>query len=60
VYIVSKYYVVLSSQVKACTLRGQLDMKFADKPIDISEVEPAAEIVKRFATGILIKLLITS
>lgn len=32
-------------------LRGQLKIKFAEKPLDISEVEPASEIVKRFATG---------
>ena len=38
-------------QVRSCTLRGQLHIKFAKKPLDISEVEPAAEIVKRFATG---------
>lgn len=37
--------------VKQCTLRGQLEfVERADK-IDISEVEPASEIVKRFATG---------
>lgn len=34
-----------------CTLRGQLDLVIADNPIDIDEVEPAKEIVKRFATG---------
>ena len=38
-------------QVRSCTLRGQLQIKFAKKPLDISEVEPASEIVKRFATG---------
>ncbi|XP_026682122.1 glutamate synthase 1 [NADH], chloroplastic-like [Diaphorina citri] len=37
--------------VKYSTLRGQLDFVTHDKPVDISEVEPAAEIVKRFATG---------
>nr|XP_027206472.1 putative glutamate synthase [NADPH] [Penaeus vannamei] len=36
---------------KACALRGQLELVKLEKPIDISEVEPAAEIVKRFATG---------
>ena len=34
-----------------CALRGLLDFKFLSKPIDIDEVEPAAEIVKRFCTG---------
>lgn len=33
------------------TLRGQLQFKISTTPIDISEVEPASEIVKRFATG---------
>jgi glutamate synthase (NADPH) large chain len=33
------------------TIRGLMDLKKADKPISIDEVEPAAEIVKRFATG---------
>ena len=33
------------------TLRGLLDFKFADQPVPLEEVEPAAEIVKRFATG---------
>jgi glutamate synthase (NADPH) large chain len=34
-----------------CTLRGLMDFKYADKPLPLSEVEPASEIVKRFATG---------
>ena len=33
------------------TIRGLMRLKPADKPLDISEVEPASEIVKRFATG---------
>ncbi|RZK02607.1 MAG: glutamate synthase large subunit [Novosphingobium sp.] len=33
------------------TIRGLMDLKKADKPIDLAEVEPASEIVKRFATG---------
>ncbi|XP_042242518.1 glutamate synthase [NADH], amyloplastic-like isoform X2 [Homarus americanus] len=37
--------------VKACTLRGQLELVKLENPIDISEVESASEIVKRFATG---------
>jgi glutamate synthase (NADPH) large chain len=32
-------------------LRGLFGFKFADKPIPLDEVEPAKEIVKRFATG---------
>ncbi|MGQ5700724.1 glutamate synthase large subunit [Sandaracinobacteroides sp. A072] len=33
------------------TIRGLMDLKMANKPLDLSEVEPASEIVKRFATG---------
>jgi len=33
------------------TIRGLMELKKAEKPLDISEVEPAADIVKRFATG---------
>ena len=41
-----------SDATRNCTLRGQMDILFneADK-IDIDLVEPASEIVKRFATG---------
>jgi glutamate synthase domain-containing protein 2/glutamate synthase domain-containing protein 1/glutamate synthase domain-containing protein 3 len=34
-----------------CTLRGLLEIKKSDSPIPLDEVEPAKEIVKRFATG---------
>lgn len=38
--------------IKACTLRGQLELiQKAENSIPIDEVEPASEIVKRFATG---------
>ena len=33
------------------TIRGLMELKKADRPLDLSEVEPASEIVKRFATG---------
>jgi glutamate synthase (ferredoxin) len=33
------------------TLRGLMDLKFADNPIPLDEVEPVESIVKRFATG---------
>ncbi|XP_046391906.1 glutamate synthase [NADH] isoform X1 [Ischnura elegans] len=39
------------NSVRACTLRGQLDIVSSDKPVELSEVEPASEIVKRFVTG---------
>ena len=34
-----------------CTLRGLLELKKSPEPIPLEEVEPAAGIVKRFATG---------
>jgi len=34
-----------------CTLRGLMELRHSAKPIPIEEVEPASEIVKRFATG---------
>ncbi len=36
---------------RLCTLRGLLRFKAADRPLPLEEVEPAAEIVKRFCTG---------
>ncbi len=38
-------------QRRLLTLRGLLDFKWSDQPIPLEEVEPASEIVKRFATG---------
>ena len=34
-----------------CTLRGLMEFKEGARPVPLEEVEPAAEIVKRFATG---------
>src|SRR5262249_5910526 len=36
---------------RTLTIRGLMNFKWADKPIALDEVEPASEIVKRFATG---------
>ena len=36
---------------RLCTLRGLLELKPAAEPVPLEEVEPASEIVKRFATG---------
>src|SRR6516162_726797 len=33
------------------TIRGLMSLRFAPEPVPLDEVEPAAEIVKRFATG---------
>ncbi|MFM8707061.1 MAG: glutamate synthase central domain-containing protein, partial [Planctomycetia bacterium] len=38
-------------QTKLLTLRGLLDFRWADQAVPLDEVEPAKEIVKRFATG---------
>lgn len=40
-----------NNAVRECALRGQLRLKYSDNPVPIDEVEPAKEIVKRFATG---------
>ncbi|NTV02996.1 MAG: glutamate synthase large subunit [Chlorobiaceae bacterium] len=34
-----------------CTIRGLMDIRFAEKPITVDEVEPVEAIVKRFKTG---------
>jgi len=34
-----------------CTLRGLMEFKWSEKPVPMEDVEPAKEIVKRFATG---------
>ena len=36
---------------KLLTLRGLMEFNWADTPVPLDEVEPAKEIVKRFATG---------
>ena len=33
------------------TIRGLMQFKWADQPIPVDEVEPAASLVRRFATG---------
>src|SRR6185437_6420754 len=47
-----EYSQLLNEQSKnLCTLRGLMNLKAAASPLPIEEVEPASEIVKRFATG---------
>jgi glutamate synthase (ferredoxin) len=36
---------------RIATLRGLMDLKWAEQPVPIEEVEPVEEIVKRFKTG---------
>ena len=52
-YRIFKEYTALmdSTSQKMCTLRGLLDLKFADQPIPLDEVEPVESIMTRFATG---------
>ncbi len=33
------------------TIRGLMELKSAEQPLDLDEIEPAVEIVKRFSTG---------
>jgi glutamate synthase domain-containing protein 2/glutamate synthase domain-containing protein 1/glutamate synthase domain-containing protein 3 len=40
-----------SENRELCTLRGLLKLKSSAHPVPVEEVEPAVEIVKRFATG---------
>jgi glutamate synthase domain-containing protein 2/glutamate synthase domain-containing protein 3 len=42
---------VNDSAERAMTLRGLMRLRYAERPIDIADVEPAKEIVKRFVTG---------
>ncbi|BDC52860.1 glutamate synthase [Bryobacterales bacterium F-183] len=47
-----EYTSLIDNQSKQlCTLRGLMEFRYSAKPIPIEEVEPAKEIVKRFATG---------
>jgi glutamate synthase domain-containing protein 2/glutamate synthase domain-containing protein 1/glutamate synthase domain-containing protein 3 len=47
-----EYSALVNNQSKElCTLRGLMEFKLAEKPVPMDEVEPASEIVKRFATG---------
>ncbi len=47
-----QYTELIDNQSKQlCTLRGLMELRMATQPIPLDEVEPASEIVKRFATG---------
>jgi glutamate synthase (NADPH/NADH) len=37
--------------VRNCMLRGRFELRTLDQPLPLEEIEPASEIVKRFATG---------
>ncbi len=42
---------VNEQEERLLTFRGLFDFRWADQPVPLEEVEPAKEIVKRFATG---------
>ena len=47
-----EYAALINDQTqRMLTLRGLFEFRFAATPVPLDEVEPAAEIVKRFATG---------
>lgn len=46
-----KFREATMNSVRDCMLRGQLELRTLDQPLPLSEIEPASEIVKRFATG---------
>ncbi len=47
-----EYAAAVNDQAKhLATLRGLMNFRFSRRPVPIEEVEPAAEIVKRFTTG---------
>jgi glutamate synthase (ferredoxin) len=52
-YKIFKEYteIINSASARLCTLRGLMDLKFAENSIPLEEVEPAESIMKRFATG---------
>jgi glutamate synthase (ferredoxin) len=52
-YRIFKEYsrIVDTTSQKLCTLRGLLELKMADQPVPLEEVESVESIMKRFATG---------
>src|SRR5207237_5409809 len=52
-YKIFKEYseLINTTSQRTCTLRGLMDLKFAENPVPLEEVEPAESIMKRFATG---------
>jgi glutamate synthase (NADPH/NADH) large chain len=52
VHTYKEYAALINDQSKRMlTLRGLFELRYAHVPIPLEDVEPAAEIVKRFATG---------
>ncbi|HLN27125.1 MAG TPA: glutamate synthase large subunit [Gemmataceae bacterium] len=50
--VFKQYSELVNNQARTlCTLRGLFDLKFAETPIPIDEVEPVESIMKRFKSG---------
>ncbi len=50
--VFQQYSELVNNQAKnLCTLRGLFELKFAEQPIPIEEVEPVESIMKRFKSG---------
>src|SRR5207245_2700924 len=50
--VFKQYSELVNNQARRlCTLRGLFELKFADKPIPIEEVEPVESIMRRFKSG---------
>ena len=49
--IFKQYTALVDDETRPHTLRGLLDMKYADEPIPLDEVESVDAIVRRFKTG---------
>jgi glutamate synthase (ferredoxin) len=49
--IFKQYTAAINDETKVFNLRGLMGFKYAKEPLDINEVEPVSEIVKRFKTG---------
>src|SRR5207248_1424551 len=50
--VFQQYSELVNNQSKRhCTLRGLFELKFADQPVPLDEVEPVESIVKRFKSG---------
>src|SRR5262249_55299575 len=50
--VFKEYSALVNNQAKRlCTLRGLFELKFAEKPVPIEEVEPVDSILKRFKSG---------
>lgn len=46
-----QYTALLDDEEKPFHLRGLMELKYAEKPLPLEEIEPAESIVKRFKTG---------